>query len=55
MNAKKPDDETQKRLEALRRILPPTSCERAREISDEYTKHMREKVEQARKKEKGSK
>lgn len=34
--------------------LRPVSQERAREIADEYNKHMREKVEQARQKQKGN-
>jgi hypothetical protein len=49
------DDEKQKAPAPVLPRLCPVSQERAREIADEYTKHMREKVEQAaRQKQKGN-
>jgi hypothetical protein len=47
-------DDKAKPRETVLPKLRPISHERAREIADEYTKHMLEKVEQARKKQKGN-
>ena len=44
MTDKRDEDKRQKQLEYMRRMLKPISHERAREIADTYTKHMRESV-----------
>jgi hypothetical protein len=42
------DDAWRSRLERMRQLLTPISEERAREIGDKYTRHMREAVERTR-------
>jgi hypothetical protein len=42
-------DEKEEPWEPMLPKLRPVSQERAREIAEEYTKHMRERVEQAQK------
>lgn len=48
MSDKHDDDERVRRLERMRQLLKPITSERARQIGEEYTKHMRESVERPR-------
>lgn len=45
MSNKHDDDTREKRLERMRQLLKPITSERAHQIGEAFTKHMRDSVE----------